>query len=106
MYEKNKNKTHYELGDLKLIVSKPLPPFIKYLQQDDGSYQIIEAKKWDLDKNGVKLEIKLPEYLNVKDKVLTMVVYAKKADNMDDVNGENDYSNPQIPLASHTFFNS
>lgn len=106
VYEKNKNKTHYELGDLKLIVSKPLPPYIKYLQQDDGSYQIIEAKKWDLDKNGVNLEIKLPEYLNVKDKVLTMVVYAKKADNMVGGNGENDYSDPPIPLTSHTFFNS
>lgn len=106
VYEKNKNKTHYEFGDLKLIVSKPLPPYIKYLQQDDGSYQIIEAKKWDLDKNGVNLEIRLPEYLNVKDKVLTMVIYAKKADNMADVNGENDYSAPPIPLTSHTFFNS
>ena len=106
VYEKNKNKTHYELGDLKLIVSKPLPQYIKYLQQDDGSYQIIEAKKWDLDKNGVNLEIKLPEYLNVKDKVLTMVVYAKKADSVDDENGQNDYSDPPIPLTSHTFFNS
>jgi hypothetical protein len=106
VYEKNKNKTHYELGDLKLIVSKPLPPFIKYLQQDDGSYQIIEAKKWDLDKNSVNLEIKLPDYMSVKDKVLTMVVYAKKADNLDEGNGENDYSDPPIPLTSHTFFNS
>ncbi len=106
VYEKNKNKTHYELGDLKLIVSKPLSPYIKYLQQDNGSYQIIEAKKWDLDKNDVNLEIILPEYLNVKDKVLTMVVYAKKAVSIDDENMENDYSDPPIPLASHTFFNS
>ncbi len=87
-------------------MSKPLPTYIEYLQQDDGSYQIIEAKKWDLDRNGVNLEINLPEYLDVEDKVLTMVVYAKKADSMDNESGGNGYSDPPIPLTSHTFFNS
>ncbi len=105
VYEKNKNKTNYELGDLKLIVSKPLPSYVKYLQQDEGSYEIIEAKKWDLDNNNIDLEIKIPDSLNVKDKVLTMVVYAKKADNKGDDNENNDEAALPIPLTSHTFFN-
>ena len=105
VYEKNKNKTHYDLGDLKLIVSKPLPSYVKYLQQDEDSYEIIEAKKWDLDNNNINLEIKLPESLIVKDKVLTMVVYAKKTDNIVDENENNDDPDLPIPLTSHTFFN-
>ncbi len=103
-YEKNKNKTHYELGDLKLIVAKPLPSYIKYLQQDDNSYKIVEAKKWDLDKDTINLEIKLPDSLNVKDKALTMVIYAQKANNKDDKNKHNDAADISIPLTSHTFF--
>jgi hypothetical protein len=104
-YEKNKNKTHYELGDLKLIVSKPLPSHIKYVQQDDSSFKIIEAKKWDFDKNNIDMEINLPESLDVKDKVLTMVVYAKKPGNINDENRKGDDSDTSIPLTSHTFFN-
>ena len=104
-YEKYKNKTHYELGDLKLIVSKPLPSYIKYLQNDKSPYKIIEAKKWDLGKDDVNLEIKIPDYLNLKDKVMTMVVYAKKATNNDGENENTDDADPPIPLTSHTFFN-
>jgi hypothetical protein len=44
--------------------------------------------------------------MSVKDKVLTMVVYAKKADSLDDGNGESNDSDHPIPLTSHTFFNS
>jgi hypothetical protein len=105
-YEKNKNKTHYELGDLKLIVSKPLPSYVKYQQNDNSHYKIIEAKKWDLGKYDVNLEIKIPDYMNLKDKVMTMVVYAKKTDSND---GENENTDADaelpIPLTSHTFFN-
>ncbi len=101
-YEKNKNKNHYELGDLKLMVSEPLPSNEKYLQQED-SFKIIEAKKWELDNNDIDLEIKLPDNLNEKNKVLTMVVYAEKVDKKDDTNENKD--NEYIPLTSHTFFN-
>jgi hypothetical protein len=105
-YDKNKNKTHYDLGDLKLIVSKPLPSDKKYKQQED-SFKIIEAKKWDVDNNIIKLEIKLPKSLDIKNKVLTMVVYAEKEDNKGNIDKKNKNKNNEelIPLTTYTFFN-
>ncbi|MBA3750940.1 MAG: hypothetical protein H0X03_08655 [Nitrosopumilus sp.] len=105
-YEKNKNKNHYEFGDLKLMVSKPLSSNEKYLQQEEDSYTIIEAKKWESDNNMLKLEIKLPESLDIKNKVLTMVVYAEKEDNEDNIDKKSNNKNNEelIPLTSYTFF--
>ena len=103
-YEKNKNKNSYELGDLKLMVSKPLPDDKKYIQEDD-SYRIIEAKKWNSTDSNIEMEIKLPEALTVNSKVLTMVVYGERMENKNDLNNYKDYTNDYIPLTSYTFFN-
>ena len=100
-YEKNKNKNSYDLGDLKLMVSKPLPPFEKYIQGDD-SYRIVEADKWNSTTSTINLEMSLPDNLSLENRVLTMVVYGESIENnIDNTNG-NDY----IPLTSYTFFNS
>ncbi len=102
-YENNKNKNHYELGDLKLIVSEPLPSHKKYIQPD--SLKIIEAKKWDLDKHYLNLEFTLPDTINVKNKVLTMVIYGENIDNKDDTNRKDSNNTKEfVPLTSYTFF--
>lgn len=106
-YEKNRDKNNYDLGDLEFMVSKPLPSDKEYLQVDEG-YKIIEAKKWELNKDYLDLEFQLPETINVKDKVLTMVLYAENRtignnDDDDDVNevgAKIDY----VPLSLYTFF--
>ncbi|MGD9674720.1 MAG: hypothetical protein AB7U98_14735 [Candidatus Nitrosocosmicus sp.] len=100
-YEKNKNKNSYDWGDLKLMVSKPLPSDEKYVQDDD-SYRIVEADKWNSTTSNINLEMDLPGDLSIKNRVLTMVVYGESIDNHIDKPNENDY----IPLTSYTFFNS
>lgn len=100
-YEENKNKNSYELGDLKLMVSKPLPAYEKYVQEDN-SYKIVEAEKWDSTMSNINMEMKIPDALSIKNKVLTMVVYGESIETNSDKANENDY----IPLTSYTFFNS
>lgn len=109
-YEKNKNKSSYDFGDLKLMVSKPLTSDKKYIQQSK-SYKIIEAKKWEIDKDNINLEIKIPSTIDKKDKLITMVVYAKDINN---INNKNDKAlisadtsniNELVPISAYTFFN-
>jgi hypothetical protein len=106
-YEKNRDKNGYNFGDLKLMISKPLPSDLQYIQEKkDDSYKIIEAKKWDLSKNNIDLEFQLPDTLNTKNKILTMVVYAQTLDDNQDNFQEKDYINPEyVPITSYTFFN-
>jgi hypothetical protein len=106
-YEKNKDKNSYDFGDLKLMISKPLPSDLQYIQEKkDDSYKIIEAKKWDLSKNNIDLEFQLPDTLNTKNKILTMVVYAQTLDDNQDDNQYKNYINPEyVPITSYTFFN-
>ena len=102
-YDKNKDINSYGFGDLKLMVSKPLPADLKYVQEDnDNSYKIIEAKKWDLNKDDINLEMEIPDALNIKNKVLTMVVYAQSVGN----DGLNGISQDYIPITSYSFLNS
>ena len=110
-YEKNRDKNSYDFGDLKLMISKPLPSDLQYIQEKkDDSYKIIEAKKWDLSKNNIDLEFQLPDTLNTKNKILTMVVYAQtlddnQNDNQNDIQDKN-FINPEyVPITSYTFFN-
>jgi Cysteine-rich secretory protein family len=106
-YEKNGNKNSYDFGDLKLMVSKPLPSDLQYIQEkNDDSYKIIEAKKWDLSKNNIDLEFQIPDTLNTKNKILTMVVYAQTLDDNPDGIQDKDYVDPEyVPITSYTFFN-
>jgi hypothetical protein len=106
-YEKNRDKNSYDFGDLKLMISKPLPSDLQYIQEKkDDSYKIIEAKKWDLNRNNIDLEFQLPHTLNTKDKILTMVIYAQTLDDSPDGNQEEDHLNPEyVPITSYTFFN-
>jgi hypothetical protein len=80
---------------------------LQYIQEKkDDSYKIIEAKKWDLSKNNIDLEFQLPDTLNTKDKILTMVIYAQTLDDNPDGNQEEDHLNPEyVPITSYTFFN-
>jgi hypothetical protein len=89
------------------MISKPLPSDLKYVQENkDDSYKIIEAKKWDLNNNNIDLEFQLPDTLNTKNKILTMVVYAQTLDDNQDDNQDKDYINPEyVPITSYTFFN-
>lgn len=104
-YEKNKDKNSYDFGDLKLMVSKPLPSDLKYIPEgDDDTYKIIEAKKWELNKNDIDLEFQIPDTLNVKNKILTMVLYAQNV-NLEGQK-DNEIDNEYVPLTSYTFFNS
>lgn len=104
-YENNRDKNSYDFGDLKLMVSKPLPSDLKYIQdKEDDTYKIIEAKKWELNEDDINLEFQIPETLNVKDKILTMVVYAQPVNTEGVIS--NDISNDYVPLTSYTFFNS
>jgi len=93
------------------MISKPLPSDLQYIQEKkDDSYKIIEAKKWDLSKNNIDLEFQLPDTLNTKNKILTMVVYAQtlddnQNDNQNDIQDKN-FINPEyVPITSYTFFN-
>jgi hypothetical protein len=106
-YEKNRDKNSYDFGDLKLMISKPLPSDLKYIQEKkDDSYKIIEAKKWDLSKNNIDLEFQLPDTLNTKNKILTMVVYAQTLeDNPVDNQDKNHLVPEYVPITSYTFFN-
>ena len=52
----------------------------------------------------INLEFQIPETLNVKDKILTMVVYAQPVNTEGVIS--NDISNDYVPLTSYTFFNS
>lgn len=106
-YEKNRDRNSYDFGDLKLMISKPLPSDLQYVQEKkDDSYKIIEAKKWDLSKNNIDLEFQLPDNLNTKNKILTMVVYAQTLDDNQKDDQDEDYINPEyVPITSYTFFN-
>lgn len=106
-YEKNVDTNSYDFGDLKLMVSKPLPSDLQYIQEKhDDSYKIIEAKKWDLNKNNIDLEFQLPDTLNTKNKILTMVVYAQTLDdNPDRMQDKDNLNSEYVPITSYTFFN-
>ncbi len=95
-YKNNKFKMHYEMGDLKAIVAKPLPPYKKYVQHK--SFKVIEAKTWKINKTTMKLGFNIPSSLKLKNKVMTIVIYAE---NMEKNNKSND---ELIPLTSYTFF--
>ena len=83
-YEENKNKLNYSIGDLGLIVSKPLEFYEQYVQP--GSYRIIEAENWDIHDDSINILFELPDDLELSDRMVTMVVYAN-----------NKTINPSIP---------
>ncbi len=99
-YEHNKNKHHYEMGELQLFVTEPLPSYKKYLQEN--SYKVVEAKKWNIEKDRIDLEFEIPDNVNLKNKVLTMVVYAENKSNYG--HGVVDSKIKYIPMTSYTFF--
>ena len=73
-YEENKNKLNYSMGNLGLIVSKPLEFYEQYVQPE--SYHIIEAENWDIHNDSLNILFKLPDDLELNDRIVTMVVYA------------------------------
>jgi hypothetical protein len=99
-YEHNKNKPYYEMGDLQLIVAEPLPSYKKYLQEN--SFKIVEAKKWTLEKDRIDLEFKIPDNVNLKNKVVTMVVYAENSNSVHDTKDPTKIK--YIPMTSYTIF--
>ena len=83
-YEENKNKLNYSIGNLGLIVNKPLEFYEQYVQPED--YSVIEAENWDIHNQSINILFKLTDDLEINDKMVTMVIYA-----------ENKTKNPSTP---------
>ena len=90
-YEENKNMLNYNMGKLELIVSKPLEFYEQYVQPE--SYRIIEAENWDIHNEDVNIYFRLPNDLQITDRMVTMVMYA-----------DNKTKNPSIPDISYGTF--
>ena len=74
-YEENKNRLNYSMGDPVLIISKPLELYEQYIQPE--SYRIIEAENWDIYDESINILFELPDNLELNDRMITMLVYAK-----------------------------
>ena len=100
-YEANKNKLNYSMGNLGLIVSKPLEFYEQYVQPE--SYHIIEAENWDIHNDSLNVSFKLPDDLELNDRIVTMVMYANNKTEYLSI-PDTDDGNLQreiIPLASY-----
>jgi hypothetical protein len=103
--EQNKNKLNYSMGQPGLIVSKPLEFYEQYVQPE--SYRIVEAENWDKHHDNEKILIKLPNDLEITDKMVTMVIYGENKTKNPSIT-DTDNVTPQremIPLASYTIPN-
>ncbi|MBA2268709.1 MAG: hypothetical protein H0W19_10305 [Nitrosopumilus sp.] len=59
-----------------------------------------------MSKNNIDLEFQLPDTLNTKNKILTMVVYAQTLnDNQDGIQDQDILDPEYVPITSYTFFN-
>jgi hypothetical protein len=100
-YEDNKNKLNYSMGNLGLIVSKPLEFYEQYVQPE--SYHIIEAENWDIHNDSVNVSFKLPADLELNDRIVTMVMYANNMTEYPSIPDTDDgnLQRERIPLASY-----
>jgi hypothetical protein len=100
-YEENKNKLNYSMGNLGLIVSKPLEFYEQYVQPE--SYHIIEAENWDIHNDSVNVSFKLPADLELNDRIVTMVMYANNMTEYPSIPDTDDgnLQRERIPLASY-----
>jgi hypothetical protein len=100
-YEDNKNKLNYSIGNLGLIVSKPLEFYEQYVQPE--SYHIIEAENWDIHNDSVNVSFKLPADLELNDRIVTMVMYANNMTEYPSIPDTDDgnLQRERIPLASY-----
>ena len=100
-YEKNKNKLNYSMGNLALIVSKPLEFYEQYVQPE--SYRIIEAENWDIRNDRINILFKLPDDLELNEMVVTMVVYANNKTMNPLIPGTDDenFQRELVPLTSY-----
>ena len=101
-YEENKNKLNYSMGNLGLIVNKPLEFYEQYVQPED--YSIIEAENWDIHNQSINILFKLTGDLEINDRMVTMVIYAKnKIKNPSTLDIDDGTSQREIvPLTSYT----
>ncbi len=104
-YEDNKNKLNYSMGNLGLIVSKPLEFYKQYVQPE--SYHIIEAENWDIHNDSVNVSFKLPADLELNDRIVTMVMYANNKTEYPSIPDTDDgnLQRERIPLASYSIPN-
>jgi hypothetical protein len=104
-YEENKNKFNYSMGNLGLIVSKPLDFYEQYVQPE--SYRIIEAENWDIYSDILNILFKLPDDLELNDRMVTMVVYANNKTISPSILDIDDGTSQRqiVPLTSYTIPN-
>jgi hypothetical protein len=104
-YEMNKNKLNYSMGNLGLIVSKPLEFYEQYVQPEN--YRIIEAENWDVYNGSINVSFNLPDDLEINDRLVTMVMYAdnktKNSSTPDTADGTS--QRVQVPMTSYTIPN-
>lgn len=100
-YEENKNKLNYSMGDLGLIVSKPLEFYEQYVQPE--SYRIIEAENWDIHDGSINLSFKFPDDLDLNDRTITMVLYANNKTMNPSIHDADEGTSPKeiVPLTSY-----
>ena len=100
-YEDNKNKLNYSMGNLGLIVSKPLEFYEQYVQPE--SYHIIEAENWDIHNDSLNVSFKLPDDLELNDRIVTIVMYANNKTEYPSIPDTDDgnLQREKIPLASY-----
>jgi len=101
-YEENKNKLNYSMGQLGLIVSKPLEFYEQYIQPE--SYSIIEAENWDVRNHSINISFKLPNDLQINDRTVTIVMYANNKTKNPSIPDTNDGTSQWelVPLTSYT----
>jgi len=104
-YEVNKNKLNYSMGDLGLIVSKPLEFYEQYVQPE--SYRIIEAENWDIHDDRIHLSFKFPDDLDLNDRIITMVLYAANKTMNTSTHDTDEGTSPRevVPLTSYVIHN-
>jgi hypothetical protein len=101
-YEENKNKLNYSMGNLGLIVNKPLEFYKQYVQPEN--YSVIEAENWDIHNQSINILFKLTDDLEINDRMVTMVIYAEnKTKNPSTLDIDDGTSQREIvPLTSYT----
>ena len=103
-YEENKNKLNYSMGNLGLIVSKPLEFYEQYVQPEN--YRIIEAENWDIHNGGMNISFNLPDDSEINDRLVTMVIYAdNKTKNSSTPDTDDGTSQREVPMTSYTIPN-
>jgi hypothetical protein len=89
LYEKNRDKSSYELGKLIAQVVKPPPAFSQY--KPAGNFTLIEASKWIQDGRSLDIIFDMSSVVKT-DGVYTIVVYLK------------DNEGTEFPVTSHSIF--